>query len=234
MRRDWVPGGPPGSLCTGSASGRSLTGSGAKAGSGRGPGRQRERGDGEQGEAGGGRRHGRQCGALGRGPRERGQRGEPGAAMGAGRGARTWPRPSRRPPRPGPPSPAPPPPRPPGPPGCSARPETEPTAHARSSHSPAALPLKRLEPPTFPSSPGPAPTEQLIGPLEGRGQQVRGVVREPRLRAPAPRFGRAGAGWAPSDPGSTLTRVVTQTQAPPQGEESEQPFAKRFPLLGSP
>lgn len=31
---------------------------------------------------------GRQCGAPGRGPGERGQRGEPGAAMGAGRGAR--------------------------------------------------------------------------------------------------------------------------------------------------
>lgn len=62
---------------------------------------------------------GRQCGAPGRGPGERGQRGEPGAAMGAGRaGPDCGPAPAARPPRPGPPSRTPPPPRPPGgPPG---------------------------------------------------------------------------------------------------------------------
>lgn len=135
---------------------------------------------------------GRQCGAPGRGPGERGQRGEPGAAMGAGRGARPWP-------RPGPPSPAPPPPRP-----CGARPA--PRRHPRGGADCACpplpvraprLPLTLQAPPTPPSSPGPSPTGHVIGPTEGRGQQVRGGIRGSASESPRGALARLGKAGRP-------------------------------------
>lgn len=162
---------------------------------------------------------GRQCGAPGRGPGERGQRGEPGAAIGAGRGARAWPRPGHpaAPPRPAL-SPAPPPPR-----LCGARPALPlgPRGGAGCARPPLPeraprLPLTHQAPPTHPFLTWARPcralywSERRAGPAgEGRGQG-------PRLRVPKQGFGRAEVGQAPNEPCSTLTPVVTHSRARPQ------------------
>ncbi|KAM8818731.1 uncharacterized protein C22orf31 homolog [Rhynchonycteris naso] len=120
--------------------------------------------------------------------------------MGAGRGARTWP-------RPGPPSPAPLPPRP-GPARLlrEAR-EAEPTAHARSNQPARLARHSRSRPcPHSPSYLGPPPAEQFIGLIDGRGQQVAAATPH-----------EAGLGGAPGSFKSLVPYLQVRACAPRSG-----------------
>ncbi|KAM5187322.1 LOW QUALITY PROTEIN: uncharacterized protein C22orf31 homolog [Callospermophilus lateralis] len=132
---------------------------------------------------------GRQCGAPGRGPGERGQRREPGAAMGAGRGARVWPRPGRRLPRPGPPSPAQPPPRPPG---ARLAPRRGPRGGADGARTSRPAPVTHTLGQAHLPSPGPAPPCNLFDRPRGPGGApgaFKSLVRDLQVQTCARRGG---------------------------------------------
>lgn len=222
VARGWGPhGGRRGGLCTGPASGVAHSpGRGPRPGLGAGRAASVSATAESRARRAAGGAMGRQCGAPGRGPGERGQRREPGAAIGAGRGAGTWPRPGRpaAPPRPA--LPAPPPLGPPrglpaawrGPRGGAdcARPP-DPTRALR-------LPLTLQAPPTLSSSPEPAPRGAFYWPDRGAESAGEGRgVWDPAFESASEGLAQTGAGRAPNDPCSTFTRVVTQARAQPQG-----------------
>ncbi|KAM4855337.1 LOW QUALITY PROTEIN: uncharacterized protein C22orf31 homolog [Urocitellus parryii] len=180
---------------------------------------------------------GRQCGAPGRGPGERGQRREPGAAMGAGRGARVWPRPGRRLPRPGPPSPAPPPPRPPG---ARLAPRRGPRGGADGARTSRPAPATHVLGQAHLPSPGPAPPCNLFDRPRGgagrrRGFSYRSLLKchgdapWDRSRRRARRFQVPGPGLASADLRPARRREHSFSCA-----DSKRPGAGRYRPQGIP